>query len=91
LCFENINKPSIDSRHVQAKTMTDKPIEEKLAEAEFKEVAPESGHITPQQIQARFELLRHLSEEQMAALNKRLVKRLDWRLMPCITLMFLMK
>ena len=66
-------------------------IDEKMAGAEFKEVAPESGPITPQQIQARFETLRNLSQEEMDALNKRLVKRLDWRLMPCITLMFLMK
>ncbi|KAF2010105.1 MFS general substrate transporter [Aaosphaeria arxii CBS 175.79] len=58
--------------------------------AEFKEVAAESGNITAQQIQARFETLRDLTEEQMADLNKRLVKKLDWRLMPCITLMFLM-
>ncbi|KAI4684231.1 hypothetical protein J4E81_009111 [Alternaria sp. BMP 2799] len=65
-------------------------IDEKMAGAEFKEVAPESGPITPQQIQARFETLRDLSQEEMDALNKRLVKRLDWRLMPCITLMFLM-
>lgn len=71
--------------------MTDKLIEEKLADAEFKEVAPKPRNITPQQIQARFKLLRHLSKEQMAVLNKRLVKRLDWRLLPCITLMFLMK
>jgi ribosomal protein S25 len=74
--------------------MTDKhvdAIDEKMVDAEFKEVAAESAYITPQQIQARFDTLRHLSEEQMAALNKRLVKRIDWRLMPCITLMFLMK
>lgn len=74
--------------------MTNQPIhavDEKMADAEFKEVAAESHLITPQQIQARFETLRDLSEEQMAALNKKLVKRLDWRLMPCITLMFLMK
>jgi hypothetical protein len=73
---------------------TDKQIDivdEKMADHEFKEVAAKNGHITPQQIQARFELLRHLSEEQMTALNKQLVKRIDWRLMPCITLMFLMK
>lgn len=63
----------------------------KMADAEFKEVAPESHPITPQQIQARFETLKDLSQEEMNALNKRLVKRLDWRLMPCITLMFLMK
>ncbi|KAH6848469.1 major facilitator superfamily domain-containing protein [Alternaria rosae] len=61
-----------------------------MADAEFKEVAPESHPITPQQIQARFETLKDLSQEEMDALNKRLVKRLDWRLMPCITLMFLM-
>jgi hypothetical protein len=71
--------------------MIDKVIEEKMADAEFKEVAPENSIITPQQIQARFETLRHLSEEQMTTLNKKLVSKLDWRLMPCITLMFLMK
>jgi hypothetical protein len=74
--------------------MTTKPVEnidEKMVDAEFKEVAPESHRITPQQIQARFELLKDLSQEEMESLNKRLVKRLDWRLMPCITLMFLMK
>ncbi|KAF3006898.1 hypothetical protein E8E13_011123 [Curvularia kusanoi] len=69
--------------------MADISIEEKKADVEFKEVS-ESHHITPQQIQARFETLRHLSEEQMTALNKKVVKKLDWRLMPCITLMFLM-
>lgn len=67
-------------------------VDEKTPDAEYKEViADRSAQITPQQIQARFETLRHLSEEQMAALNKKLVKKLDWRLMPCITLMFLMK
>jgi hypothetical protein len=74
--------------------MANKPIDdvdEKMAGAEFTEVAAESHHITPQQIQARFDTLRDLSEEQMTALNKRLVSRLDWRLMPCITMMFLMK
>ena len=66
--------------------------DKKTADVEFKEViADRNGQITPQQIQARFETLRHLSEEQMGALNKQLVKKLDWRLMPCITLMFLMK
>ncbi|OAK99401.1 MFS general substrate transporter [Phaeosphaeriaceae sp. SRC1lsM3a] len=73
--------------------MTDKHVDvadEKMADAEFKEVSPTTYRITPQQIQARFELLKDKSEEQMAALNKQLVRRLDWRLMPCITLMFLM-
>lgn len=71
--------------------MTDITTNEKKADVEMKELTAEVHHITPQQIQARFEKLRHLSEEQMAALNKKLVRKLDWRLMPCITLMFLMK
>jgi hypothetical protein len=58
---------------------------------EFKEVVEEFVNITPQQIQARFDTLRDLSDEDMAALNKKLVNKIDWRLMPCVTLMFLMK
>lgn len=71
--------------------MADMAVEEKKAEVEFKEVSPGGANITPQQIQARFDTLRDLSEEQMTKLNKQLVSKLDWRLMPCITLMFLMK
>ena len=71
--------------------MADITADEKKADVEFKEVSAESHKITPQQIQARFETLRHLSEERMTVLNKRVVRKLDWRLMPCITLMFLMK
>ena len=37
---------------------------------------------TPAQIQHRFETLRDLSDEQMTALNKKVVKMIDWRLMP---------
>lgn len=59
-------------------------------EAELREV---TGHhrITNEEIQARFETLKDLSAEQMAALNKKVLRKIDWRLMPCITLMFLMK
>jgi hypothetical protein len=71
--------------------MTNNVLDEKMAGAEFKEVATAHRNITPLEIQGRFETLRHLSEEQMTALNKKLVRRLDWRLMPCITIMFLMK
>jgi hypothetical protein len=71
--------------------MADIVNDEKKAKVEFKEVSSEHQNITPQQIQARFETLRHLSDEQMSKLNKQLVRKLDWRLMPCITLMFLMK
>jgi hypothetical protein len=70
--------------------MTDKNIGEKMEVSEFKEEVVDYN-ITPQMIQSRFDRLRDLSEEQMASLNKQLVKRLDWRLMPIITLMFLMK
>lgn len=72
-------------------TMADITADEKKADVELKEFTEGNFHITPQQIQSRFDLLRDLSEEQMAALNKKLVRKLDWRLMPCITLMFLMK
>ncbi|PPJ50196.1 hypothetical protein CBER1_05219 [Cercospora berteroae] len=46
--------------------------------------------VTPASIQAQFPNLVDLNEEQMAALEKKLVRRLDWRLMPTITIMFLM-
>ena len=46
---------------------------------------------TPRDIQARFELLRDLSDGEMERLNKRLVKKIDLRMMPTITLMFLMR
>ena len=71
--------------------MTDTEISEKMGGSEFKEEVSDHVNITQRMIQSRFELLRDLSEEQMFALNKQLVKRLDWRLMPIITLMFLMK
>lgn len=51
----------------------------------------QGAYIPPEEIQGRFELLRDLSPEQMDALNKRVVKKIDWRMMPCVTLMFLMK
>lgn len=46
---------------------------------------------TAEQIQHRFDTLRGLSQGEMEALNKKVRKIIDWRLMPCITLMFLMK
>lgn len=47
--------------------------------------------ITPRDIQARFDLLRDLSDAEMQKLSKTLVKKIDWRMMPTITLMFLMR
>ncbi|KAH6680028.1 MFS transporter [Plectosphaerella plurivora] len=42
------------------------------------------------EIQGRFDLLRDMSDAEMEALNKKVVSKIDWRLMPCITMMFLM-
>ena len=78
-------------KHVRFDDMTDTEISEKMGGSEYKEEVSDHVNITQRMIQSRFELLRDLSEEQMFALNKQLVKRLDWRLMPIITLMFLMK
>lgn len=49
-----------------------------------------SETVTPAAIQARFSTLQDLDETQMATLNKKLLRRIDWRLMPTITIMFLM-
>ena len=57
---------------------------------DLEEATPAPKHITPNEIQQRFSLLQSLSSEQMEILNKKVVKRLDWRMMPCITMMFLM-
>lgn len=56
----------------------------------LEEKAPQPKPITPNEIQQRFSLLQNLSGEQMEILNKKVVKKLDWRMMPCITMMFLM-
>jgi hypothetical protein len=39
----------------------------------------------------RFELLRGKSQDELAALNNSLVQKLDWKFLPCITWMLLMK
>lgn len=46
---------------------------------------------SPWEIQQRFETLRELSDGQMTDLNIRVRKIIDWRMMPCITVMFLMR
>lgn len=46
--------------------------------------------VTASSIQSQFPTLYDLSTEQMQSLEKRLVRKLDWRLMPTITIMFLM-
>jgi hypothetical protein len=44
--------------------------------------------VSPADIQARFPTLQDLDETQMATLNKKLLRRIDWRLMPMITVSF---
>ncbi|KAF9894997.1 hypothetical protein FE257_004621 [Aspergillus nanangensis] len=60
------------------------------ADFDHKEDVVQEVALTPAQIQARFPTLRDLSSDEMQALNRRVVKIIDWRMMPCITLMFLM-
>jgi len=38
-----------------------------------------------------FPLLVGKSEEELAILNKKVLKKLDWKFLPCITAMLLMK
>lgn len=65
--------------------------DEKLESAQCVEQVATGAYVSPLEIQARFPTLRHLSEEQMDALNKKVRKIIDWRMMPAVTLMFLMK
>ncbi|KAI6356167.1 hypothetical protein MCOR25_007935 [Pyricularia grisea] len=46
--------------------------------------------LTPKEIQGQFNLLRDLSDAELETLNKKVLKKIDWHLMPAITMMFLM-
>lgn len=48
-------------------------------------IATVSDTVSAADIQARFSTLENLDEGQMEALNKKLLRRIDWRLMPMIT------
>lgn len=41
-------------------------------------------------LRQRYTLLAGLSKGQLDTLNKRVLRKLDWRFLPCITLMLLM-
>lgn len=43
------------------------------------------------EILQRYPLLAGKSEVEMALLNKKVLRKLDWRFLPCITFMLLMK
>ena len=70
-------------------------VDEKLQDAQCVESvhngAVERAYISPEEIQARFPLLRDLGKEQMDALNKRVLRKIDLRLLPIVSLMYLMK
>ncbi|KAH6703214.1 major facilitator superfamily domain-containing protein [Leptodontidium sp. MPI-SDFR-AT-0119] len=53
-------------------------------------VAEQHDICTPEEVQGRYPLLRDLNRDQMASLNKKVLRKLDWRLMPTITIMFLL-
>jgi len=44
-----------------------------------------SENVSAADIQARFATLENLDDTQMEALNKKLLRRIGWRLMPMIT------
>ena len=66
-------------------------LDEKIDVQQYERAINDNGVYTPQEIQGRFDLLRDLNPQQMAALNKKVLRKLDWRLMPTITVMFLLK
>ena len=69
-------------------------MDDKIGQTVFDERAsdPQKEDISLEaRMQARFDTLRDLTAGEMEALNKRVLRKIDWRLMPCITLMFLMK
>lgn len=66
-------------------------LDEKIDARHYERAINDNGVYTPQEIQGRFDLLRDLNPQQMAALNKKVLRKVDWRLMPTITVMFLLK
>jgi hypothetical protein len=51
-----------------------------------------SGGLTlDDEILSRYPLLAGKSEVEMSLLNKKVLKKLDWKFLPCITFMLLMK
>ena len=84
--------PSGDAKSKPASLMGD-DLDEKFqgAHCTQTEQQHDGAYIPPEEIQARFSLLRDLSAEQMNDLNKRVVRKIDWRLLPIVSLMYLMK
>lgn len=86
--------PASRRAHSRPVSPAEANVDEKLREAqciETTEPRHTGVYVSPEEIQGRFPLLRDLGQEQMDALNKRVVKKIDWRLMPIVSLMYLMK
>lgn len=79
---ECAGKDATKCEELEDPTKCSDPSEEKLGQ---------QYDITLRDIQSRFEHLRGLIETDMARLNKSVVRKIDMRMMPCITLMFLMR
>jgi len=45
----------------------------------------------PDVLLERYPLIKDKSKEELDALNKKVLKKLDWKFLPCITMMLLMK
>ena len=73
------------------RTDADNDTKEKARTECVEDVGAEGAYIPPIEIQARFDTLRHLSSDDMERLKKRVRKIIDWRMMPCVSVMFLMK
>jgi hypothetical protein len=81
-----------DKRGIDAMTGHDLHKAESAQCVEVDKLPPTgSVYISPEEIQGRFPLLRDLSQEQMSALNKKVLRKIDWRLLPMVSLMYLMK
>lgn len=76
---------------VKDNNQTTEIVDEKASVQQYERALNPNGVFTAQEIQGRFDLLRDLSTDQMAVLNKKVLSKLDWRLMPTITIMFLLK
>ncbi|KAK2033295.1 major facilitator superfamily transporter [Colletotrichum zoysiae] len=80
-----------DSETNKAKNAIECSQLEDPAKSASEEKIEQHHEITPREIQGRFDLLRDLSDAEMNKLNKSVVRKIDMRMMPTITLMFLMR
>jgi hypothetical protein len=75
----------------------ERPSEEQQRSSMEKEIntvehVEKSGGLTlDDEILSRYPLLAGKSEVEMSLLNKKVLKKLDWKFLPCITFMLLMK